>query len=85
MQNERLAYYRIAGDCFREVEEYQQAARAYQSAEEFTRSAQCYRKAGLFDDAVNIVQCHRDRMKEVDAENIIDVAKIHYFRQHQTE
>lgn len=85
VREEKLAYYRNAADCFVEVDEYRKAAAAYLQAEEFTLSAQYYRRGGLFDEAVEVVQNHGDRIREKDAAAIIDVAKLHYVKESRLE
>ncbi|TCD62368.1 hypothetical protein EIP91_006977 [Steccherinum ochraceum] len=84
-RQERLAYYRIAAECFTEGDENGRAAAAYLSATEYTRSAQHYRKAGMFDEAVNVVQTHRKDIPAPAAEKIIDVAKLHYFTKNKVD
>ena len=85
IQNEILAYNRIAAECFKEIRHYHEAARAYRAAEEYTRSAKLYRKAGSFDDAVEVVQTYRRNIVPADAKSIIDVAKIHYLKHDELE
>ncbi|CAL1697343.1 unnamed protein product [Somion occarium] len=82
---ETRAYYRIAAECFSEAGDYRRAAQSYFSAEEFTRSAQCYRKANMFDKAVEVIKSHRDKIKQDDAEAILSIAKLYYFREHRLE
>ena len=89
---EIVAYHRIAADCYAAVGDQATAARYYLLAKEFTQSAMCYRKAGLFDDAVGVIQNnHDDVYKEPDSEDanvadsIIDVAKLHYLKKNQLE
>ncbi|THH32624.1 hypothetical protein EUX98_g1581 [Antrodiella citrinella] len=82
---EKLAYYRIAAECFSEGGEDGRAAEAYLSASEYTRSAQHYRKAGMFDEAVDVVQKHSEDIPSPSAEKIIDVAKIHYFTKNKLD
>lgn len=84
-RKETLAYYRNAAECFVEADDDHEAAKAYLSAEEFTRSAQHYRKAGSFDEAVHVVQAHRQHISPVDAEVIIDVAKLYYVKENRLE
>ncbi len=85
IRTENIAYYRNAAECFVEAGDDAKAAEAYGHAEEFTRSAQLYRKAGWFDHAVEVVQLHRSSIAEADAERIIDVAKLHYFKENKLE
>ncbi|GJE94213.1 hypothetical protein PsYK624_103810 [Phanerochaete sordida] len=82
---ERVAYYRIAAECFVEADDHRRAAEAYLRAEDFTKAAQHYRKAGLFDEAVNVVQNHRQSIPEKFADTIIDVAKLHYIKENRLD
>ena len=76
---ERLAYYRIAAECFADVESHSAAAQTFLLASEYTRAAQHYRKAGLFDEAVAVIRAHREDIPAAVSDKIIHVAKIHYF------
>lgn len=77
---EEHIYLRTAGDCFEKAEKDSDAAEAYNRAQEFTKAAQLYRKAGKFDDAIAVVTAHRDKIDDEVASNIIDIAKLFYFR-----
>ena len=79
IQNEVLAYNRIAGDCYAEIGDHAGAGAAYRAAKEFARSAQHYRKAGLFDNAVDVIRSHSNAIPKADAESIMTVAKLYYF------
>ena len=87
---EITAYYRIAAECHVAIADHETAARYYLLAKEFTDSAVCYRKAGLFDNAVGVIQDNRGEVykKAANAEiadGIIKVAKLHYLKKHQLE
>ncbi len=84
-RSEMRAYYRIAAECFAEAGDDRRAAKAYLDAMEYTRSAQYYRKAGLFDEAVEVVKKYSDEIPAPVAESIIMVAKMHYFREELLE
>ena len=84
-RQEKLAYYRIAAECFVEGGDYGRAGKAYLSASDFTRSAQYYRKAGMFDEAVEVIQVHKRDIPSKTAKKIMDVAKIHYFTANKIE
>ncbi|KAH8101589.1 hypothetical protein BXZ70DRAFT_104267, partial [Cristinia sonorae] len=84
-RQERLAYYRIAAECFAEGDDFGKAGEAYLSAAEYTRSAQHYRKAGMFDEAVDVIKAHNKDIPEQAAEKIMDIAKIHYFTKNKLD
>lgn len=77
---EKNTYLRNAGDCYEKAEENFKAAEAYNHAQEFTKAAKLYRKTAKFDDAVAVVTAHREKIDDEVAENIIDVAKLFYFK-----
>lgn len=85
LRSERQAYYRIAAECYVEASELPQAAKAYIYADEPTRGAQLYRQAGLFNEAVDTIERYKDHIGDVEANNIINVAKLHYFKQQDLE
>ncbi|KAI0089815.1 hypothetical protein BDY19DRAFT_86920 [Irpex rosettiformis] len=80
LRSEKLAYYRIAAESYFEADSFEQAGKAYLLAEEHTRAAQVFRQGGLFDEAVDAIEKHRDKVKPEEAENILNVAKLHYFK-----
>ncbi|EMD41416.1 hypothetical protein CERSUDRAFT_89982 [Gelatoporia subvermispora B] len=81
--NEKRSYYRIAAECFLHSASDRKAAEAYFLASEYTLSAQHYRRAGMFDEAVEVIQKHRNAMVPQVVESIIDVSRLEYLRQHK--
>ena len=77
---EKKAYLRSAADSFENALDDFKAAHAYAEAEEFTIAAKLFRKCAKFDEAVAIVTDHRPFVEGEVAENIIDVAKLFYFK-----
>ena len=77
---EKKAYLRNAADCFENALDDFKAAQTYAQAEEFTAAAKLYRKCAKFDEAVEIVTDHRPFVDLEVAENIIDVARLFYFK-----
>ncbi|KAF8807162.1 hypothetical protein BYT27DRAFT_7189247 [Phlegmacium glaucopus] len=77
---EKKAYLRSAAGCFENALDDFKAAQAYSQAEEFTVAAKLYRKCAKFDEAVAIVIGHRPFVELEVAENIIDVARLFYFK-----
>ena len=82
---EKKAYLRSAADCFENALDDFKAAHAYAQAEEFTTAAKLYRKCAKFDEAVEIVTNHRSFIELEVAENIIDVARLFYFKSGELE
>ncbi|KAH6876648.1 hypothetical protein BKA70DRAFT_1576722 [Coprinopsis sp. MPI-PUGE-AT-0042] len=86
--NERRVFYHNAADCFERAAqifntplEAARAAAAYEIAEEYNDAVRLYRKHDKFDEAVNIVTAHRDKVKPDLAQNVVDVARVFYFKQ----
>ncbi|TBU42438.1 hypothetical protein BD309DRAFT_866309 [Dichomitus squalens] len=80
---EKSAYYRIAAQCYVDAGSDYEAAWAYAQATEYTLAAQYYRKAGKFEEAVEIIKTHKDRMQPEVVESIVDVSKLYFLREKQ--
>ncbi|KAI0809044.1 hypothetical protein BC629DRAFT_1437282 [Irpex lacteus] len=83
LPREIVAYYRNAAVCFIEASEMKRAGEAFILAEEYTRAAQTFREGGFFDEAMDTIDAHGERIRLVDANKIRNVAKIHYCKQPQ--
>ncbi|KZP05197.1 hypothetical protein FIBSPDRAFT_843218 [Athelia psychrophila] len=81
--NERRTYYGIAGDCFVVLDAYRRAADAYLASDSFSKAAISYRKAGCFHEAVEVIKQHRQDMDASVANSVMDVARLHCFRNHE--
>lgn len=77
---EKRIYYRNAGDCFECAQDEYQAACAYTEAHEFTTAAKLFRVCAKFDEAVDIVKRFRQEIDDDVAQNIVNVARLFYFR-----
>ena len=80
---EKRVYYRIAAECYVHANEDYKAAQAFRSAAEYTLAAQHFRKAGKFDDAVDVIQSHKDQVAAPVAESIVDVSRLYFLREKQ--
>ncbi|KAI0757675.1 hypothetical protein C8Q80DRAFT_1134839, partial [Daedaleopsis nitida] len=80
---EKRAYYRIAAECYVHAGDDYKAGQAYSSATEYTLAAQHFRKAGKFEDAVNIVKAHKDKVTATVAESIVEVSRLYFLRERQ--
>jgi len=76
----KTTYLRNAGACFEDAQEDLKAAEAYKQAREYTKSAKLYRKCARFDEAVAIVTQNTDDVDDEVVDNIIEVAKLFYFK-----
>ncbi|TDL28963.1 hypothetical protein BD410DRAFT_818373 [Rickenella mellea] len=81
----KVAYLKVAGDCFVEVGKFSRAAQSYLEAEQYTLATQNFRKAGLFDDAVNVIRCYSGKVRQEVADSVVDVAKLYYFKEGKLE
>ena len=81
---EIVAYFNNAGRCFVSYGDNAKAARAFYSAKEYTLAAQHYRADGLFDEAVHVIQAHRQDMQSDVADKIYDIARIYYLQNANT-
>ena len=86
-KKEQIIFYRNAGDCFEQaaayaddMEDYGHAARAYEKAEDYNKAIRLYRKCDMYDEAVEVLHNHREDVEDDLAENIMALARIHYFR-----
>ncbi|KAF7367508.1 UvrD-like helicase ATP-binding domain-containing protein [Mycena sanguinolenta] len=80
-----LSYFRIAAECFEEADKKLQAAENYFNAQEYTRSTELYRKLGKFDEAVDILKNHREKIRPEVVTNVTNVARLFYFKEHKLE
>lgn len=74
------AYLRSAADCFEHAREYYKAANAYARAEEYNAAVKLYRQCAKFDEAVEIVTNKRQYVEPEVADNIVDIARLFYFK-----
>ncbi|KAG2023736.1 hypothetical protein CC2G_001355 [Coprinopsis cinerea AmutBmut pab1-1] len=86
----RKVFYHNAADCFERAAQlfdmldlFARAAKAYEDAEEYTPAVRLYRKCDKFDEAVNIVVGHKGKVDQSLAENVVDVARLFYFKQRE--
>ncbi|KAI0757678.1 hypothetical protein C8Q80DRAFT_1134850 [Daedaleopsis nitida] len=80
---EKRAYYRIAAECYVHAGDDYKAGQAYSLATEYTLAAQHFRKAGKFEEAVNVVKAHRDKVTATVAESIVEVSRLFFLREKQ--
>lgn len=81
---EKRAYFNNAGKCFVSYGDDTRAAKAFYAAKEYALAAQHYRADGLFDEAVHVIQTHRQDIQPDIANKIYDIARIYYFQDANT-
>lgn len=79
-KKQRIVWYRNAAECFLHAGEDGKAAVAYVGAAEYTLAARHYRKAGMFDEVVEVIQKHEDKVETTIADRLMNVAKIFYLK-----
>lgn len=78
----KLSYYRISAECYEEASENKKATEMYLLAEEHTEAAKVVRKRVSFDEVVDIIDGHPERIEPADAESIRDVANTNHSLEH---
>ncbi|EPQ61193.1 hypothetical protein GLOTRDRAFT_135727 [Gloeophyllum trabeum ATCC 11539] len=77
------AYYKIAAHCYLQGDDVEKAAQAFLSAKEYTSAAQGFRQAGMFNEAVAIIQNHR--IENQAYQRILHAARLYYFQRRNHE
>ncbi|KAJ2926891.1 hypothetical protein H1R20_g10211, partial [Candolleomyces eurysporus] len=69
-----------AGSCGDNMGDYRRAAEVYENAKEYTPAVRLYMKTDVFDEAVRVLQEHRHEVDKELANNVQEVARLHYFK-----
>jgi tetratricopeptide (TPR) repeat protein len=77
---QKRAYYRIAGDCYEQADDPCKAAKAFTHAEDFTYAIKLYHKAERFEEALEIVKVHHERIDTEFVNQVKDAARLFYFK-----
>ncbi|EDR08129.1 uncharacterized protein LACBIDRAFT_294434 [Laccaria bicolor S238N-H82] len=80
-------YYRAAAECFENAGDgphgaltyLPEAARAYLLAKCFTNAAQLFRKAAMFDEAIDVITKHPEKVEKSVVKQIKEAARLKYF------
>ncbi|KAI8983190.1 hypothetical protein BD414DRAFT_515715 [Trametes punicea] len=83
--DDKKTYHRIAGQCYVRARRHREAADAFLLAGDFNGAAKHYRLAGMFDEAVDVIQSHQDHVEKSVSDSILAVARLEYLRQNKTE
>jgi len=78
--NERLAYYGIAGECYSEARDLKNAGDSYWMAKQYDTAARTYREGGCFDELAEVIIQHRDALENGLLERLAMVTQMHYFK-----
>ena len=78
---DKLQYYRNAAECYVRAGDDRKAATAYLSAEEYDLGARRFRKAGLFDETLEVLHEHSQKVSSDCSEELYTVCRLFYCRQ----
>jgi len=78
--NERLAYYGAAGECYFEAHELENAGDNYCTAEQYPAAVCAYWEGERFDKMVKVINRHRSVIDGGLIERLETDAKVHYFK-----
>ena len=81
---EKIIFLNNAGGCFVGYGDHGRAAKAFYAGKDYTLAAQHYGTGGLFDEAVHVIQTHREDIESDVANKIYHIARIHYFQDTNT-
>ncbi len=82
---DRRTYCRIAAECYVRSGDDGKAGAAYRDAEEYALAAKHFRKAGMFDEAIVVVQSYGQDIPPDVVQSIVDVSKLYYIRENELE
>ncbi|KAL0068396.1 hypothetical protein AAF712_004474 [Marasmius tenuissimus] len=63
----RLEYLRLSAGCFRDAQEFQEAAKLFLEICYYGEAVECYLEVNMFDEAVKIVLRHRESLDSADS------------------
>lgn len=72
------SYFRIAGECYLQVPEYDRAAKSFLMAGEVTQACLLYRKLGNFEQVVEILRERSTEIKTATEQNVRYAARLFY-------
>ena len=78
--NERLAYYRAAGECYSEARDLKSAGDSYRLARQYGVAARTYREGGHLDEMIEVIAQHGDTIDSGLLERFMMAAQMHYFK-----
>ncbi|KIJ60090.1 hypothetical protein HYDPIDRAFT_99369 [Hydnomerulius pinastri MD-312] len=75
---DKLQYHRNAADCYIRAGDDRKAALAYVAAQEYDQAARRYRKAGLFDNTLEILHEHPQKISSESTDELYNVCRLFY-------
>ncbi|KAG8220598.1 hypothetical protein J3R82DRAFT_2824 [Butyriboletus roseoflavus] len=79
---EKLQYYRNAAHCYVRAEDDQKAAIGYISAQDYDQGARHFRKVGLFNETLEVLHKHSQKIPSESLEELYTVCRLFYCRKH---
>ncbi|KAF9229832.1 hypothetical protein BS17DRAFT_744362 [Gyrodon lividus] len=76
---DKLQYHRNAAKCYEQAGDDRKAAIAYLAAQEYDLAARRYRKAGLFDETLEILEKHSQRIPSESTKELYTVCRLFYY------
>ena len=79
-RGERLTYSTNAGECFIQGHRFKEAGHCFMDVEKYSQAACAYRKGGHFDEMVEVLEGHADKIEAKLLAQLKKVAKMNYFK-----
>ena len=79
-EDERLMYYANATECFHQGHKFKEAGDCFMHAEQYSKAACAYREGGHFDEMVEVLEGHKDKIEAKVLAQLTRVAKMNYFK-----
>ena len=75
---DKLQFYRNAAECYVRGGDHRKAATVYLSIEEYDLGARCFRKAGLFDETLEFLYKHSQKISSDCFKELLTVCRLFY-------
>ena len=75
---DKFQYYRNAAECYVRAGDDRKAAAGYLSAQEYVLAARRLRKAGLFDETLEVLHKHSQKIPSESSEELYTVCRLFY-------
>ena len=79
-ERERLAYYTNAADCFVQAKRFKEAGDCFVGAGQYEKAARAYREGAHFDEMVEVLGGHGDKIEASLVAQLKKVAQMNYFK-----
>lgn len=79
-RREQLAYYTNAAECFSQGGRLKEAGECFVRAEKYSKAARAYREGAHFDEMVEVLEGHEDKIEATLLAQLKKVAQTNYFK-----